>query len=96
MSKHKNKLIRLLDSPVALEKWAKAVMEPLMRDVVYENRVRGLFKGMAQPCSKCHVSLYEHGGLEGESNHPFFRNNLEMLEWIDRKHEDAKRNQQDL
>jgi hypothetical protein len=31
-------------------------------------------------CAKCGVTNYEHGH-EGEEQHPFFRNNLEMLEW---------------
>jgi len=83
-NKRKSKLMRLLNKPEALRKFAESMLKPLTRDLVYEGRVRGLFKSMAKPCSKCHVSLYEH---ETEGTHPFFHNNLELLEWLNEKKE---------
>lgn len=88
MNNKTRRLKRLLEDPKNLAKIAEQMLSPLKKDLLYEGRVRQLFRMYGKCCTWCNEPWSKHDDKQIE--HPFFHNNLEYLEWEEKRRSDEK------
>lgn len=76
MSKKKS-LKALMSTPEARQSLADSMTAPLRKPLNFDGRLREL---MNRPCVKCKLTRFGHTAAN-KIKHPFFYNNLEMLEY---------------